>query len=638
MFQKVMLLLYFSLFLSLMGNAQNAGTSRAEKFHNKALQYYHASAYDKALEEAQKAIRADKNHIESWLLAGDIQSLRGFKDEAITSYKQAISIDSNFFIPAYYILANLLFDQHRYGESITYYEKYSKYPNIRDTEKARLNSNIKLARFRKHAMENPVPFKPKNLGKGVNTDGYEFVNYISPDRQRLYFTRRMTTGPRRDEQFYFSINKNDSVWSDALDIGPPINSDGDEGAMTLSPDGQYLFFSGCNSINGYGSCDLYVSRLNGNQWSEPQNLGPVVNTRGWESQPSFSSDGRTLYFVSNRPGGLGESDIWITRLKSNGEWMNPWNAGESVNTKAAERGPFIHPDGVTLYFSSKGHMGMGEGDLFYSTYSNGKWKQPVNLGYPVNTSDDEITMIVDTEGRYAYYSSTREEGYGLQDIYQFELPAEAKPEMVSYMKGNVFDSITLKPLGATINLLEPSSGDTIISSLSNTVDGKFLLVIPAGHNYTLNVEREGYLFYSAHIELKENENYINPYEKDIPLKKITEGESMVLRNIFFKTDSFNLLPESTAELDQLVRLLKKNKGMAVEISGHTDNEGSVQYNLQLSERRARSVYDYLVKSGVDVRRLRFRGYGSSKPVASNDTPEGRSLNRRTEMVVIGVKN
>jgi len=338
------------------------------------------------------------------------------------------------------------------------------------------------------------------------------------------------------------------------------------------------------------------------------------------------------------PGGYGESDIWITKLKTNGEWMNPKNAGESINTKAAERGPFIHPDGVTLYFSSKGHTGMGEGDLFYSTFKNGKWTKPVNLGYPVNTSDDEITIIVDTDGRYAYYSSTREEGYGLQDIYQFELPAEARPEMVSYMKGNVFDSITRKPLAATINLLEPSTGDTIISSLSNPVDGKFLLVIPAGHNYALNVEREGYLFYSAHIELKAKENYINPYEKDIPLKRITEGESMVLRNIFFKTDSFNLLPESTAELDQLVRLMKKNKGMSVEISGHTDNEGAVQYNLQLSERRARSVYDYLIKSNVDVRQLRYKGYGQSKPVATNDTPEGRSLNRRTEMVIIGVKN
>lgn len=631
--RKLIMFLLFMVFLYPSGYGQENRASKAERFHNKALQYYHASAYDKALEEAYKALKADDKYIQSWLLAGDIQSLRGMKDQAIKSYKNAIAIDSAFFVPAYYILANLLFDQQQYSESIIYYKKYSAYQNIREAEKARLSRNLKSAEFRIDAMANPVPFKPVNLGPNVNTAGYEFVNYISPDRQRLYFTRRMTSGDRRDEQFFYCINVKDSEWSPSSDIGPPINTEGDEGAMTVSPDGQYLFFSGCNSMNGFGSCDLYVSRLNGNQWSEPVNLGPVVNTRDWESQPSFSSDGRTLYFVSNRPGGYGESDIWITRMLESGEWSTPVNAGEVINTKEAERGPFIHPDALTLYFSSKGHTGMGQGDLFYSTLKDGKWSEPVNLGYPVNTDDDEITMIVDNEGRYAYYSSTREEGLGLQDIYRFELHKGVKPGKVSYMKGIVYDSITHKPLEAIVKLLDPSTGDTIISSRSNPGDGSFLLVIPGGRNYALNVERQGYLFYSAYFEMAVESDYIDPFRKDIPLKPIKEGESMVLRNIFFATDSFNLLPESTAELDQLVRLLATNKGMDIEISGHTDNEGTEVYNQVLSEKRARSVYNYLLKAGIEPQRLKYRGYGQSVPIATNETPEGRALNRRTELVI-----
>ncbi|HLN53925.1 MAG TPA: OmpA family protein [Lentimicrobium sp.] len=607
--------------------------SRAVKFHEKALKYYHASAYDNALDEVNKAIKADKNYIKAWLLAGDIHSLKGSKQQAIEDYKKAISIDSNFFIPAYYILANLLFDEGRYAESIMYYGKYANYPKIREAEKARLDKNMETAKFRMDAFKNPVPFKPVNLGSNVNSKGYEFVNYISPDNERIYFTRRMVTGDRRDEQFFYCRRLTDSTWTEAIDIGPPVNTEGDEGAMAVSPDGQYLFFSGCESINGFGSCDLYVSRLDGDTWEEPFNLGPVVNTPGWESQPSFSSDGKTLYFVSNRPGGYGGSDIWITHLLDNGEWSEPYNAGEIINTKEAERGPFIHPDAKTLYFSSNGHTGMGQGDIFFSVLDNGRWSQPVNLGYPVNTKDDEITLIVDNQGNYAYYSSMMENGFGLQDIYMFELPKAAKPEKVSYIKGRVYDSITRQPLMAAIRLLDPVSGDTIISSNSNIRDGSYLLVIPSGNQYALNVEKDGYLFYSAHFNMIGENNFIDPFIKDIPLKPLKEGESIVLRNIFFATDSFNLLDASKAELDHLVRLLVNNKTLHIEISGHTDNVGSEEYNNDLSTKRAKSVYEHLVKSGIVPSRLRYKGYGYSKPLSDNTSEAGRALNRRTEIYV-----
>lgn len=634
MIARALILIFLLSVFPKIAYCQDGKESRALKFHNKALQYYHASAYNEALEETMKAIKADENFIKAWLLAGDIQALKGDKEAAVESYRKAISIDSSFFIPAYYILANMLFDIKEYQESINWYEKYLQYPSAREAEINRANRNIEIARFRINAINNPVPFKPVNLGPSVNSEGYEFVNYITPDRERLYFTRRMTSGERRDEQFYYCVNVGDSIWSESIDIGEPINSESDEGAMTVSPDGQYLFYSGCNNVNGFGSCDLYVSRLSGDKWSEPKNLGPIINTSGWESQPSFSSDGRTLFFVSNRPGGQGSSDIWITKLNENGEWLEPYNAGEIINTKEAERGPFIHPDAMTLYFSSKGHIGMGQGDIFFSTFENGNWSKPENLGYPVNSEEDEVTMIVDNEGKYAYYSSDKEEGSGLQDIYQFELPDRARPRIVSYMKGIVYDSITKQPLQASINLLDPVTGDTIISSTSNVRDGSYLLVIPSGRDYALNARRKGYLFYSAHFSLKEETTLMDPFNKDIPLKPMRQGESMVLRNIFFETDSFNLLPESTAELDQLVNLLQVNNGMHIEVSGHTDNVGNDPYNQVLSEKRARSVYNYLVNSGIDKSHLSYKGYGATKPVAENTTAEGRALNRRTEMVIV----
>lgn len=636
MIQKLLFILSLTFFLTTGAYSQGKNESKAAKFHQRALQYYNASAYLEAMEETGKALKADDTYIQSWLLAGDIQSLKGNKKEAITNYKKAVSIDSNFFVPVYYILGNLLFDQQEYSESIHYYKKYSLYTHIKEAEQLRLNKNLATAEFRLAAINNPVSFNPMNLGSTVNTEGYEFVNYITPDNQRLYYTRRMMTGERRDEQFYYSEGLKDANWSASVDIGPPINTEGDEGAMTVSPDGQLLFFSGCDNMMGYGSCDLYMSRLMGDRWSEPVNLGPYVNTSSWESQPCFSSDGHTLFFVSNRPGGYGGSDIWITRLMDDGGWSLPENAGEVINTKDAERGPFIHPDAATLYFSSKGHTGMGQGDIFYSTLEKGEWSKPVNLGYPLNTEDDEVTMIVDSEGRFGYYSSAREEGFGLQDIYKFELPVNVQPSKVSYMKGVVYDSVTQVPLQAAIRLLDPITGDTVISSISNSSDGSYLLVIPSGRNYALNVERKGYLFYSAHFELTGENDYIDPFIKDIPLKPVREGESIVLRNIFFETDSFNLLPASKAELDNLMRLLAANKGMKIQISGHTDNVGTVDYNQVLSEKRAKSVFAYLVKAGIDQTRLRYKGYGSSAPVASNELPEGRALNRRTEMVVIQV--
>jgi outer membrane protein OmpA-like peptidoglycan-associated protein len=618
--------------------SQNRSESKAAKYHKKAIAYYNASAYDEALAEVGKALKSDEHYIESWLLSGDIYSLKENRPEAIRSYSKAIAIDHNFFPPAVYILANLQFEERLYADCIRNYEWYLQYPDARQVEKNKCLKNLATARFRLNAIENPVLVKPVNLGNSVNSAGYEFVNYISPDAERLYFTRRMTTGDIRDENFFIATRQSDTTWFPAVELGAPVNTPGDEGALCISPDGQYLFYSACNRPDGYGSCDLYVSKREGNRWGNPQNLGPRVNTSYWETQPSFASDGQTLYFVSNRPGGKGSSDIWLSRLDEKGEWSEPTNLGDSINTPESERGPFIHPDGRTLYFSSKGHTGMGEGDIFFSILDEkGNWSQPVNIGYPLNTEADEVTFIVDNAGKYAYFSSAIEGGFGLQDLYRVNLPVRIRPLPVTYMKGIVTDSTSGRFLGASFRLTDVESGKLIARSESESVTGAFLLCIPSGKKYALSVEKTGYLFYSAHFALEGEAGIREPYLKNVLLKPIREGETIVMRNIFFETDSTRLLPESQTELNSLLDLLSRNPGLKIEISGHTDNSGGETYNQYLSEKRAGEVYHFLTGKGIAAQRLSFKGFGASRPIAGNSTPEGRAQNRRTEFRVVGVK-
>ncbi|MCO5264692.1 MAG: OmpA family protein [Lentimicrobium sp.] len=633
----------FLLFLAILAftfqlSAQNKPEGKEARFHQKALDYYNASAYDKALDEIGKVFKINDKYIESWLLAGDIYAIKGNAREAIRCYQTAVEIDHQFFPPAVYILANLQFQEKLYADCISNYEWYLQYPKARQTEKNKSIKNLALARFRLDAMQHPEDLHPVNLGENVNTSGYEFVNYISPDAVFLYFTRRMTTGEKRDEDFYFAEKLTDSTWQAAVSLGDPVNTPGDEGAMCISPDGQWLFFSACNRPDGYGSCDIYASKREGKHWGQPQNLGKNVNTSYWETQPSFSSDGKSLYFVSNRPGGFGSSDIWVSRLDSAGSWLLPENLGNVVNTAESERGPFIHPDGQSLYFSSKGHPGMGEGDIFMTTPDNtGHWTEPVNVGFPLNTEADEVTFIVDNQGKYAYVSSETENGFGLQDIYRVLVPEKVKPWPVTYMKGVVSDSLSGRLLSASFVLSDIATGRVMVQSQSDPVNGSFLLCIPAGKKYALSVEKSGYLFYSAHFEPDSDGSLYDPIVKNVLLKPVREGESIVLRNIFFETDSSRLLPVSETELNRLYQLLVHNSGLRIEISGHTDNTGSETYNRNLSEKRAFEVYNYLIKKGIDVSRLSYKGCGAMQPVADNSTPEGKALNRRTEFKVLGIQ-
>jgi outer membrane protein OmpA-like peptidoglycan-associated protein len=426
-------------------------------------------------------------------------------------------------------------------------------------------------------------------------------------------------------------------------IGKPINTQMNEGAATISADGKTIIFTACeqNGVysygrNGYGSCDLFFTRRKGNRWSNPVNLGPPINTSNWESQPSLSADGETLYFVRGVRRALRrESDIYVSTLDKEGYWTNPKKLPPTINTEEAEESVFIHPNGKNLYFASRGHVGMGGSDIFMSTLDeNQEWGPAINLGYPINTYKDENSLLVGPDGEIGYFASDREGGFGGLDIYGFPMPEEIKPEPVTYFKGLVYDSLSKQLLGAQIELIDMASSKVIKNGHSNGSTGEFFLTLSPHRDYIINVSKDGYLFYSDAFLSQKNFDRLKPFIKNIPLLPIEVGSSIVLKNIFFETDKSNLKQESFIELKKLQKFLQHNPKISIEIAGHTDNIGSYDYNKELSGNRAKAVYEYLVGEGISAERLSYKGYSYDKPIAPNDTEEGRAQNRRTEFIII----
>jgi outer membrane protein OmpA-like peptidoglycan-associated protein/tetratricopeptide (TPR) repeat protein len=480
---------------------------------------------------------------------------------------------------------------------------------------------------KKHRVKDYV-FAPQNMGDSINSAALEYFPSLTIDGSKMIFTRRINS----DEDFYESDFIN-GKWSNAKPLGGKINTNFNEGAQNISQDGQLLVFTGCNYPEGQGSCDLYFSIKTNNGWSEPQNLGPMVNTDFWESSPSLSPDKRDLYFSSSMAGGFGGRDIWVTHRLPTGRWSRPENLGEAVNTSGDESCPFMHADNETLYFNSNGHPGYGMTDLFFSKkISDSMWLMAENLGYPINTIDDQGSLIVAADGRTAYYASDGTDTKGGLDIYTFQLREDIRPLKTLWVKGKVFDKKTNAGLPSAVELSSVKTGN-IISKIQTDEDGNYLVTLPVGKDYAFNVTRQGYLFYSDNFSLLDNK-IDSAFTVNIPLQPIEKGATIVLKNIFFETGKFELQNQSKSELDKLVTLLNDNPNLKIQIDGHTDNVGQEKDNLLLSTNRAKSVVGYLLNKSISPQRLSYKGFGSTKPVADNATENGKALNRRTELSII----
>ena len=631
--------------------SQDFYTSKSKK----AIKHFEAavSFFDKrdnknALEQLNKALETDNQFLEAYMMVAIIREEMRNYDKSIECLQKVIEINPQFSWKAVYNLARIEFNIGKYEEAKEHYLAFKEFDvKSKETNKI-VDLQLKRCDFAIYAVSNPVPYEPKNLGANVNSAYQDYWPSLTVDEKTLVITVEVPIDPRfplsennRQEDFFMS-KKVDNEWQPMRNIGPPLNTPLNEGAQIISADGKMMFFTGCNRKEGMGSCDIYYSNWTGNGWSEAQNLGAPVNSGAWETQPSIASDGKTLYFVSNRGGGKGKMDIWKSEMlgydaKGRLKWTKPVNLGDSINTADDEMCPFIHPDNKTLYFSSNGWIGMGGFDLFYSRKANDTtWLSPKNIGYPINSQKDDIGLIVNASGNMAMLSSDRE-GENGKDIYEFNLYKEAQPIPVTYVKGVVYDVDTKQRLEASFELMDLESAQTIVNINSNPDNGEYLVCLPIDKNYAFNVSKKGYLFYSDNFSLKNLADPSKPYLMDIALQPIKVGQKMVLKNIFYETDSYELKPESKAELGKLIAFIKDNPNVQIEIGGHTDNVGSKEHNEKLSNNRAKNVFDYLVNHGINSMQLSYKGYGFSATIASNNTEEGKALNRRTEFKIIAVK-
>jgi flagellar motor protein MotB len=641
MLKKSRILVIFSLLIvqyaSCLGQTLHTTSNRALKAYNEGKQAFDYFEFRNAEKYLREAISIDKDFYEAYMVLGEMMTKLGRYSESAFYYRRAVKIDSLFYKPVFFPLANAEKMSGDYSGALVHYNVYLLQPGISEKNKILATRSIKDCIFAVEAVKNPVPFTPVNMGDSINTSDDEYWPSITVDGQTLMFTRQIPTGrsiPKTQEDFYISHLIN-GLWGKAFNAGYPLNTSSNEGAQSLSSDGKYMYFTACEKPDGIGSCDIYFSSFDGKLWSVPQNIGPPVNSRGWESQPSISANGRMLYFVSNRAGGLGGMDLWYSVLGEDEKWKNPVNPGASINTAGDEMSPFIHFDGKTLYFSSNGRSGMGGYDIYITKMNNDTtWMEPRNLGYPINTFNDELGLIIDASGKKAYFSSKRDEGRG-KDIYSFSVYEAIQPDPVSYIKGRVYDKVTGKQLRANFELINLQTGKIIVSDKTD-LSGTFLVCLPPDHNYGLNVNKDGYLFYSDNFMLGGVHSATEPFIKKIELSPVRLGEKLTLSNVFYEFDSWKITQESFPELNKLMKLLTDNKNIKVEIEGYTDSIGTDAYNLNLSEKRARSVKEYLVEKGIFPSRISYKGFGSASPIGNNITNDGRKLNRRTEIKITGM--
>lgn len=620
---------------------RNTTTPKALKPYKEGEQ--HAANQDYALAQGffEKAVNIDPFFVDAWLQLGYVEAELKNWPASELAFEKAVVLDTAYALEGFFKAAQAEWEQAKFDEAAKHAGDYIALGKANDPFYYMAQNLVRNARFVQQAMANPVPFEPRNLGPGVNTANDEYFPSLTADGESLVFTRRLPVSSFGDNEDFFQSAFTNGQWTTAQPI-QEINTPDNEGAQALSPDGTWLVFTACNrrGDGSQGSCDLYWSQLKREGWSKPQPFSSAINSEHWESQPSISADGRSIAFSSNRPGGFGGKDLWITSRGDDGKWSKPQNLGPVINTGGFELLPYLHPDGQTMYFASDSLPGMGGLDLFVSRKKpDGSWGEPTNLGYPINTTGNEVALTVSLDGHTAYYASNREGSLGGLDLYAFDMPVAARPLPATYARVVVKDALSGQLLSARAEVVDLGTAQTLVTA-STRKNGSALVCLPAGRRYMLNVSRPGYVFYSENFNLTGDAGLDEPFQVTAELlpvpaedKPESAGKPVVLRNVFFDTGSATLKPESRTELDRLMRLLQEQPGMRIQINGHTDSQGDDALNLSLSEDRAKAVYEYLVQKGISADRLRYKGFGESRPVDSNDTEAGRSRNRRTEFVI-----
>ena len=621
-----------ALFLFILGfncfcisTVQAQNNSAAQKLFEKAVTAIDNHEYPEAVEFLNESIQKDSNYIDSYITLFQVYVDLKKNENAIAIFEKAISIDSASCAPYFVKYANTYASLGNYKKANDLLNKIKEGLPVYLTQ-----SFNQLKTICDFALSYPMDENSKviNAGDSINTANAEYFPTVTVQDSLLIFMRK--DGILREDFFYSIISPNNT--SIAQPLSDSLNLAAKKGAPSLSSDLNTLYYSAEYNENGYGRYDIYKVTKSKTGWSLPKNLGQNINTDWWESAPSISPDGQALYFSSNKPGGYGGIDIYVSYKNERGGWKQAVNLGAAINTAGDEQTPFIHADNKTLYFSSTGWPGFGGADLFV-TYKkvNGSWAKPINLGYPINTNENEQSVAISSNGKEGYIASDRPDSRGGLDIYKISLPDFARANKTLYFNGYINDAITKKSLTGTVKLVDPSDANKFMT-INVDSTGYFVLSLPYFDSLGIQVNSPQHEYASILI----NKKYLDSIKgSTIPfnLNPIVNQFTKNFNNVFFETNAATLLSNSNVELNALVNYLQASPKATILIEGHTDNTGLATNNLLLSSKRAESIAQYLMNKGILSSRITTKGLGDSKPIADNNTEKGRAQNRRTSFTI-----
>ncbi|MGF1532849.1 MAG: OmpA family protein [Bernardetiaceae bacterium] len=625
------------------------GTSskKADKSYQKAQEAIKKRDFERGMQYLRQAVEADPNFFEAhYSLGTNYHILRDAHHPEYTTLsayhlREAARIlprDARYYV-LYYQVAQLDYAEGKYAEAQAQYEKFLAYAKRPNHMTQNAKRHLASCQYAQEGIQNRLDFDPQPLPTPLNQLGLQYFPVLTGDGTELIFTGRRSPDPRDDEDIYITRYHEDQKEWTAPTVIAAISSPFNEGTCSISADGQAMVFTICegnrdNRVPNGNRCDLFITRRQGTRWTSPQSLGSPINTKHWESQPALSADGQTLYFVSDRPGGQGQNDIWVSQRQADDTWSLPQNLGPTINTAGDEVAPFLHANRKTLFFSSDGHLGYGALDIFKTELQeNQQWQKPQNLGYPINNHRNQVGLFVIPDGKTAYYSDEKIEGGRITSsiLHRFDLPEAIRVQTPSrYVRGTIYDAQTRQPIEASVALYDLQTERIQNAVRSDATTGRYLITRNEGSAYALHVNREGYLFKSVGFDASQDTDVV----LDVFLDPILSGAKTILKNIFFETARWEIEQSSRTELKLLVEFLQNNPELSIEVGGHTDNVGSPSANQVLSEKRANAVRDFLYERGIAPERIQVQGYGETAPLLPNDSPENRAKNRRIEFKIL----
>lgn len=612
--------------------------TKAEKPYLKAKELLRNNKFGEAGKILDVLVEEEPEYIKGIYLLAEVRKYQQYDEKAISLYKKVLELCPDYRSDIYFDIGFICWEIQKYDTATRYFDLYLSQAK-KDPKKEKIaDSIVSRSENLDKLFKTPVPFDPKPI-EGVCTQADEYLPILSPDNELFFFTRRYTKvdqfaviKSKQVEDFCVSkIEKN--VFPKGEKLPTPFNAGSNEGGASISIDNKQIFITCCNLKSGMGSCDIYSTEFDGFTWSPLKNLGKEINSKEWDSQVSLSSDGKTLYFASDRDSGIGGMDIYKIEKDTEGNWSKPENLGKPINTEGDEKSPFIHTDNQTLYFSSRGHIGLGGFDIYISRKdSNGNWTAPKNIGYPINSEEDDLGFFVSTDGKRGFFASNKLKGFGGWDIYGFDLYEGARPQKVLFLKGEIKDEHGDIITDTKIELKDLATKKITYIPVDNQ-SGKYVFAQALKNDVSLSFQKEGH-FYHSEIISKNDTTFEKPKTIDVQMEQFRVGSTYRVNNILFTTDSYELNDKGKYELDNFIDFMKNNPSIIVGIHGYTDDIDEDSKNMILSKNRAKVVYDYVVENGLEANRLSHQGFGETHPIASNETEEGRALNRRTEIIIL----